>query len=78
MPGAEFIDAMMAWWRAQAAWNHYVRRERQHRIARAVEELQRKEITPSYGRPRAGLEPHEEIALVVGVMHLDGSTVLSR
>jgi len=80
--GGAFVVNLAArlneWWLRQQAWNDYVRRERLHRIARAVDALVLKEGTPSYGRPNAGLDPHEEIALMVGLMHLDGSTVSVR
>lgn len=78
--GVSYAARLINWWSHQADWNAFVRRERLHRIARAVDQLLYREGTPSarIGLPPPGLQPHEEIALVTGVMFLDGSTVLSR
>ncbi len=75
-PNLNFAHEINEWWRAQADWNAYVRRERLHRIARAVDFLIAKESKPF--RAGGGLTPPEQISLVTGIMFLDGSTVLSR
>lgn len=87
MEKPDYMIRMTAWWSAQAGWNDYVRRERLHRIAGAVDALLARSqsatllvnrLTDRFEPSLAKLHPYEEIALVIGVMHLDGSTVLSR
>jgi hypothetical protein len=51
------------WFLGRYDWNDYVRRLRQHEIARAVDELTR----------RDALQPEQRIARNVGAMILDGT-----
>lgn len=77
------LAAWETWWQLQMQWNAYVRAHRLHQLAVAVDQLLAKEQTKrppleEWGLPSpVELRPEERIALVIGVMHLDGSSVLT-